>query len=121
LQENLHSVNRYVKGFKTVIETLLSYSTDTKVIIRADQKPSYEHRGRFNAPQSDEVAILIVSQEFTKRDIIRRARHDTPQRVNALQYPMMFCRVEDRYSINILQVDPTTRENLQVKTISAMN
>jgi len=77
LQELLHSVNPYEQGFKSVIETLPSNSTDFNVIIRADRKPSNEHRGRFNAPQTDEVAILIVGQESTKRDIILRARDDT--------------------------------------------
>jgi len=117
LKEILHSVNPYVKDFKYVIEILPPNSTDLKVIIRADRKPSNEHRGCFNAQQSDEVAILIVGQEFTIRDIILRARDDTLQRVNEthrayddLQYPLMFYRGEDEYCINIPQADPTTRE-----------
>jgi len=44
-------------GLKTVIETLPPKSTDIKVIIKVDRKPSHEHRGHFNAPHS-EVAVF---------------------------------------------------------------
>lgn len=37
-----------------------------KIIISADRKPQAAHRGCYNAPQTDEVAVLIVDQEILK-------------------------------------------------------
>lgn len=43
-------------------------------MIRADRKPTTEHRGRYNAPTTSEVALVIVGQEIEKRDIILHSR-----------------------------------------------
>lgn len=47
---------------------------DFKVVIRADRKPTTEHKGRYNTPTTSEVALVIVGQEFEKRDIIFHSR-----------------------------------------------
>jgi len=89
---------------------------NVQVIIRADRALQTEHRGHYNAPQVDEVAVLIVGQEFTKRDIVLRARDNTLKHVSeihrsydALQYPLIFSHGEDGYSINVPQVHTVTR------------
>lgn len=116
LQYLLHCHNPYVRSFKSAIEAMASNMENFQVIIRADRAPQIEHRGRYNAPQVDEVAVLIVGQEFTKRDIVLRARDNTLKRVSeihrsydALQYPLIFSHGEDGYSINVPQVHPVTR------------
>ncbi|GBP94266.1 hypothetical protein EVAR_99290_1 [Eumeta japonica] len=45
-----------------------------KVIIKADRRPAEEHRGRYNAPVVDEVAVILVDQECDRRDIVLRSR-----------------------------------------------
>lgn len=115
LQEMLHRENAYVKDFKSVLETETARSPDFQVIIHADKVPSGAHAGRFNAPTSNEVALLFAGQQFERLDIVLHSRtgqlkriSETHRSYDALQYPLLFCRGEDGYSIQIPQVDPTT-------------
>ena len=45
----------------------------TQFVIRADKIPVSQHKRQFNAPTIDEVAIVIVGEEFESRDIILHA------------------------------------------------
>ncbi|XP_053595510.1 uncharacterized protein LOC128667831 [Microplitis demolitor] len=72
-----------------------------------------------------EVAVIIVGQNFEKRDIILNSRDDKLKRISeihraydTLQYPLMFCRGEDGYYINIPKRDEKTKRPLN-KTVSA--
>ncbi|VVC42095.1 Helitron helicase-like domain, partial [Cinara cedri] len=63
--------------------------------------------------------------DFEKRDIILQSRDTKLVRINethraydALQYPLMFCRGQDGYSIKLPQSDPSSKMSLK-KTISA--
>lgn len=124
LQKVLHNHNSYINDFKTALESVPE-GQEFKVVIHADRKPVDGHRGQFNAPTTSEVALVIVGQEFAKRDIILHSRDSKLQRISethrsydALQYPLMFCRGEDGYSIAIPQCDPNTKAPLK-KTVSA--
>ncbi|GBP35443.1 hypothetical protein EVAR_94894_1 [Eumeta japonica] len=88
-------------------------SDDYKIVIRADKRPRGEHERRFNAPQIDEVAVVIVDNENTSRDIIVQRRRKGLQRIaethrsyDALQYPLIFLHGEDGYHFNIKQIHP---------------
>ncbi|XP_054711426.1 uncharacterized protein LOC129221016 [Uloborus diversus] len=100
-------------------------------MIHADRMPANAHKGRFNAPSANEVALVIVGQQFQQRDIILESRNAKQQRISelhraydALQYPLMFCYGEDGYSVDVLQQDtadklgPTTKLPVK-KTVSA--
>ncbi|GFW10564.1 helitron_like_N domain-containing protein [Trichonephila clavipes] len=70
---------------------------DYAVVIRADKRPVGQHERQFNAPTIDEVAIVIVGEEFESRDIILHRRSGDIQRVSkthrsydGLQYPILF-------------------------------
>lgn len=111
LQTLFHEHNELITTFKTALDQM--QTDDHKVVIRADRRPIGEHERRFNAPTNNEVAIVIVGDEFESRDIVLRRRNNQLQRVcethrsyDALQYPVLFCRGEDGYSINIKMVDP---------------
>lgn len=113
LRELLHEHNELVRLFITSIEKLIS--DDHKIVIRADKTPAGEHPGRYNAPTVDEVAIIIVGEQFEKRDIVLCRRNKNLQRVSethrfydALQYPLLFCRGEEGYHLNIMQINPAT-------------
>ncbi|KAL8574075.1 hypothetical protein ACOMHN_065329 [Nucella lapillus] len=54
----LHETNTYVASFKTALEKMTG--PEYRVVIRHDKAPAEEHPRRFNAPTSDEVAVLIV-------------------------------------------------------------
>jgi len=127
LQQMLHGCNKYIRSFKAALE-MVSCDEGFRVVIRDNIKPSDGHRGRYNAPTSDEVAILIVGQDFEKRDIILHSRDNKLQRVSeihrsydALQYPLLFPLGEDGYGIHIPQYDPEAMEPNFKKTVSAMN
>ncbi|CAK1600070.1 unnamed protein product [Parnassius mnemosyne] len=54
----LHQVNPYIKDLKSAID-----KESYKVIIHADKKSPEEHRGRYNAPTTNEVALVLVDQQ----------------------------------------------------------
>lgn len=98
-----------------------------QVVIRADKIPIWEHPRRFNTPVKNEVAIVIVGDEFDKRDIILRKRSGELQRVSetyrsydALQYPLMFWQGQDGYQFTNRQIDPKSKVPTS-KKVSAMN
>ncbi|KAL0852606.1 hypothetical protein ABMA27_016944 [Loxostege sticticalis] len=95
LQLMLHEVNPYIKGLKTAIDKI-SPSESFKFVIHADKKPQREHKGRFNAPTANEVAVVLVDQHFDRRDIILESRSNSLQRISeihraydTLQYPLI--------------------------------
>ncbi|GFT76427.1 ATP-dependent DNA helicase [Trichonephila clavipes] len=100
---------------------------DYAVVIRADKRPVGQHERQFNAPTIDEVAIVIVGEEFESRDIILHRRSGDIQRVSethrsydGLQYPILFWRGDDGYHFNIKMINPQTGEGTN-KKVSAMN
>lgn len=113
LQHLLHKHNQLINVFKTARERMIS--DRYKVVIKADKKPIGEHERRYNAPQVNEVAVVIVDNECTKRDIIIQRRGCALQRIaethrsyDALQYPLIFWQGEDGYHLNIQQINPKT-------------
>ncbi|XP_076290998.1 uncharacterized protein LOC143214169 [Lasioglossum baleicum] len=128
LQEMLHNSNSYVQSFKSAVDTLPAGAIpDLQLVIQADRRPRGEHRGRYNEPTTNEVAVLLVNQECSCRDIIISGRggelrriSETHRSYDALQYPLMFPRGEDGYNFLIFQVDPTTGEENDRKKTSAL-
>ncbi|XP_045453030.1 uncharacterized protein LOC123662192 [Melitaea cinxia] len=127
LQNMLHLHNRYVQSFKTAMESISLDVPDYNVLIHASRVPDGEHRGRYNAPSTSEVAVVIAGQQFDKRDIVLRSRDENLHKISelhrsydSLQYPLMFCRGEDGYTIDIPQVNPSTGDRVQ-KKVSCMN
>ncbi|GFT05679.1 ATP-dependent DNA helicase [Trichonephila clavipes] len=66
LQKSLHEHNKYIMDFKAAIGSVPKDQKEFKVVINAERKPFREHKGRFTAPQTKEVAVVIVGQEFEK-------------------------------------------------------
>lgn len=100
---------------------------DYRVVVRADKTPVGQHGRRYNAPTIDEVAIVIVGEDFNSRDIILHRRNGNVQRVaethrsyDGLQYPILFWQGEDGYHFNIKMRNPQTDEETN-KKVSAMN
>lgn len=117
LQAFFHQHNELVKLFKTAIDQM---PTDNhRIVIRADKKPIGEHAGRFNAPTMDDVAIVIVGEQFERRDIVLHLRNDRLTRVSethrsydALQYPILFWQGEDGYDLDIRMINPSDGKNM---------
>ncbi|XP_045511060.1 uncharacterized protein LOC123705982 [Colias croceus] len=129
LQNMLHQVNPYVRSFKAAIDSIPQGQNNNnyKVIIKADRRPAEEHRGRYNAPVADEVAVILVDQECDRRDIVLRTHDDRLQRIyethrayDALQYPLIYFHGEDGYNFGLYQVNPNTRITNYNKKISAL-
>ncbi|CAB3235853.1 unnamed protein product [Arctia plantaginis] len=121
LQTYLNDHNMYIQSFKYNLEN--RPTNDFKLIIHADVKPPNEHRGRYNAPIVDEVAVLLIDEDKGPRDIVLNARDGRLQRVSEihrsydpLQYPLLFPFGNDGYCINIPQQNTAARS----KTVSCM-
>ncbi|GFT70107.1 ATP-dependent DNA helicase [Trichonephila clavipes] len=116
--------NELVRLFKTAIQRMPS--DDYAVVIRADKRPVGQHERQFNAQTIDEVAIVIVGEEFEPRDIILRRSGDiqrvseTHRSYDGLQYPILFWRGDDGYHFNIKMINPQTGEGTN-KKVSAKN
>ncbi|GFV27689.1 hypothetical protein TNCV_4169141 [Trichonephila clavipes] len=61
--------------FKAAIDSVPKDQKEFKVVINAERKPFGKHKERFTAPQTKEVAVIIVGQEFEKRDIVLSCRN----------------------------------------------
>ncbi|CAF3947988.1 unnamed protein product [Rotaria magnacalcarata] len=116
LQQMLHQYNTYVHSFKTALERMPS--DEYNVIIKADKTPVGEHARRFNEPLVNEVAIVIVGNEFDKRDIVLEKKNsqlktvsETHRSYDALQYPLIFWEGEDGYNFSIMQTNPAMGNN----------
>jgi hypothetical protein len=125
LQRLLCVHNQLINTFTTALEQLPT--DEYKVVIRADKRPAGEHERRFNAPQISEVAIVMVGDQFERRDIIIHRRGEALQRISethrsydALQYPLMLWRGEDGYHFNIMQINSATGKPTN-KKVSAMD
>lgn len=101
-------------------------SDDHKIIIKADKTPLHDHRGRFNAPTLNEVAILISEAECDTRDIVLKKRSnqlvrisETHRSYDALQYPIILWDGEDSYHFNIPLINPSSGD-VTTKKVSAM-
>lgn len=76
LQKILYDHRKYVSVFKSALERLQN-NTDMKIVIRPDKKPTMEHQGRFNPQMADEVAVLMVNEEYGKKDTICRSAENS--------------------------------------------
>ena len=109
LRDLFHQRNALVNLFKIALDKMPS--TNCKIVIRADKTPAGEHERRFNAPTTEDVAIVIVGTEFERRDIIIEQRDSKLQRVaethksyDALQYPIIFWQGENGYNFKIMKI-----------------
>ncbi|XP_062714405.1 uncharacterized protein LOC115261339 [Aedes albopictus] len=125
LQKMLQEHNDLIRTFKSALDRMPT--DEYRVIIRADRTPPGEHERRYNAPQVDEVAVVMSSDNCERRDIIIQRRGESLQRISethrsydALQYPVMFPYGEDGYHFNLVQTNPTTGEATN-KKVSAMD
>lgn len=95
----LHETHPYIKEFKTALEML-----ELTLIIRADRWPAGEHPRCFNAPTTNEVAAIVVREEYSKQDIALQHQDnwlphisETHLSYDCFQYPLMFPYGEDSY------------------------
>ena len=109
------------------MESVPTNVPEYNVVIKANKIPTGEHCGRYNDRFTSEVAVVNAGQQIDERDIVLRSRDENLHKISellrtydSLQYPLMFCRVEDGYSIDIPQINPVTREPVQ-KKFSYMN
>ncbi|GFU49919.1 helitron_like_N domain-containing protein [Nephila pilipes] len=93
-----------------------------KIIIQADRSPAGEHVRRFNAPNVDEVAIIIVGDQFQSRDIVLHRRNEQLRKVaethrcyDAFQYPIPFWDGADGYNFSVKMVNPVNGEETNKK------
>ncbi|XP_049310614.1 uncharacterized protein LOC125778131 isoform X2 [Bactrocera dorsalis] len=125
LQRFLNEHNELIRLFKIALDRMPS--DNHRIVFRADKMPMGQHARRFNAPTIDEVAIVIVGEQFESRDIVLHRRNEQLQRVSelhrsydALQYTILLWRGDDGYHINMRLINPTTGQETPNK-LSAMN
>ncbi len=93
-----------------------------KLVIRADRKPAEGHQGQFNAPATNEVAVIMAGDTANPRDIVitindgqLRSIRDTNKAYDCLQYPLIFWDGRDGYHFEIHLMDLATGQNMAKK------
>jgi len=126
IQHVLHEHNILVREFKTAREKIIRDNTHLKVVIHPDRVPRGQHERQFNAPTTNEIAAVIVSNEqTTSRDIVVQARDgrlsricDTHRFYDALEYPVIFWKGQEGYNFNIPMINSTTKQPIPNKKVS---
>ena len=102
LQDMLHEHNE----LKTALDQRTPDMRDYRVVIRADRVPQGQHQRTFNAPSGNDVAAILPEGQEGYRDIVLSNRDSTIKRIteihrsyDSLQYPLLFPRGEDGYTI----------------------
>lgn len=117
LQVMMHANNELVRAFKQAKDDAQFGSDDHQIVIHADKTPAGQHQGRYNAPTTNDVAVLMVGDPVAPRDIIVRRRDysinrisETHRSYDALQYPIIFPYGDDGYHFEIRQINPIPRK-----------
>ena len=112
-QDLLMQHNNLIRTFRTALDRMPSDAH--RIVIRADKTPNGQHERRFNAPTEDEVAIVMIESECSRRDIVIQRRDQQLRRIDemhpsydALQYPLIFWTGNDTYHYTLKQVNPQT-------------
>ena len=108
LQRMLHANNAYVRSLKKARDIFSEHGEEYKLVIDANERPTNAHRGRYNAPSCEEVAVLMANEKYGRRDIVLQYVDDghldriseTHRSYDPLQYPVLFPKGEDGYSID---------------------
>ena len=131
LQKLLHANNSLIQKFKMALEMDDSFAS-AKVVIRAEKCPRGEHKGRFNAPSSNEIAVIISDQQAKNRDIVIKLRSSDPKDLicidqghksyDALQYPIIFWNGQDSFDLEKkIEIAQKIKESLKIsKNIVAL-
>ena len=107
LQTSLHSINSYVRSFKSALD--LGRMGEYKLCLIADRNkiPKSSHRRTFNLPQGCEVVALLPG-EAGNLDIILTTKGGKLRRINQLHrsydplhYVLMFPYGEDGYQLGL--------------------
>ena len=108
LQIVLNTYNIYIQSFKHSMDR--STPESLKLIIHSDCTPQTQHRGRYNAPSINEVAVLFLDEEKGPRDIVLHGRDGQLKRMpelhrayDPLKYPLIFVTGNDGYYLTIPQ------------------
>lgn len=73
IQGMFHQHNELIQLFTTALDRMPS--DDFKIVIRADKRRTGEHGRRYNAPTIEEVAIVIVGEEFRRNECQKHIDH----------------------------------------------
>ncbi|GFX34311.1 helitron_like_N domain-containing protein [Trichonephila clavipes] len=123
IQQVLHD-HILVHEFKMAKDRVTS--DNYKVVIHPDRVPRGEYERRFNAPTSNEIAVIVVSSELTaSRDTVIQAHDvrltrvpDTHRFYDALEYPIIFWKGQEGYSFDIPQINPFTKQPIPNRKVS---
>ena len=69
LQQMLHRDNRFVKDFKFIGNLPDKDVKDVQFLLRKDKPPKGHHRGRYNLPTCDEVALININEALKFGDV----------------------------------------------------
>ena len=141
LEEMLVNHHQYVPIYRHAFEVLQHYDLNNDVSIRLRVAPGYHHhRGRYNLPTADEVAVILPgvdggNSQYSQRDIVLQRRAGDLQIISDLQpayvplyYVLLFpyskngwhpalklCTFDERMKVKRLTLNQYVAYRLQIR------
>lgn len=117
LQQCLHSINPYIKSFKSAIE-LCKDRDEVQIVLHANKKPQSAHPRTFNLPVASEIAAIMPGDAMGNLDVIVRCREGDGQELrristchrsyDPLHYVLMFPTGCDGWKLGLSKTDKKT-------------
>lgn len=114
--------NKYIKEFKTAVESVPKNQKEFHVVINTDKNPSGAYRGQFNSPTRNKVALVIMVQVFQRRDVMLHSRNsklvcirEVHCAYDTLQYPLITwrgCLLHLPYSMQLGHQGPSQESSV---------
>ena len=109
INQLLHEKNHYVEMFKVAKEIFEEDTpTNVKIVINETKRPSGDQSKRYNRPLSDDMAVLMLNDATSNRDIVLHYRDGGLQHISELhrgydplQYPLLFPNGTDGWHVNL--------------------
>ena len=92
-QDILHTNKKYVEQLKSAYEFAKGQFPSDKIITNENVRPIDKHNGRYNAPTTHDVAILMPNDPVGNRDIVLHIRPNQLQRINELHKSYDTCSI----------------------------
>ncbi|GFR72197.1 DNA helicase [Elysia marginata] len=104
----LHQHNRYFSELRWAYEFARNFYDSYLIVISENARPSGEHERRYNAPTSNDFAVLMPNDLVGHRDIVLHTRSNECRRISELhkaydplQHPILFPFGTDDWSLQL--------------------
>ncbi|GFS08718.1 DNA helicase [Elysia marginata] len=101
VQDMLHQHNRYISELRCAYEFVRNYYDSYVIVISENARPSGEHERRYNAPTSNDIAVLMPNDAAGYRDIVLHTKSVDASVIFHQASPILFPLGADGWSLQL--------------------